>query len=451
MGAYVSREGCLAHYGVDIRCDTLPANGSRIEQIGPYRRGQWPTDPDIAGIGVLGAFLAVTVASLVLSVLSMAWWWAKNILHVKKKFREEEKAVRPGAISVTAIFEVLVITCSDQQIFTGGAYAITLRYVTGCQISAYHYNIVANMLLITCATHLMAITVTRNYWEHAVLGVIRVVVTSLIFLVTGMLLSNQSAAGAGFPTQIPPADHDYSDMLLNAACFQSGEGGFTNSVQQSLSTGGNFFDSRIPGWSQFLVMLFFYIAAVLMRCGRVVRAGRNKGGRRARLVGWTKKTFSLLYTPSAQWILRLVYGIYLVVGVTISGWTVGTSSYYVFALRDWVDKSGWIERSGNLNPENDPWSFGQLVPLLLMSLTLYTFIQVISEQVEARRTRRKAWKRRDQEAQELAAAAAAAAAGSRDSDNKEMVVEETEKSAYDRPSDKPASDPAPPQPSTSSS
>lgn len=244
---------------------------------------------------------------------------------------------------MTAVIEILVITCSDQQIFTGGAYAITLRYVTGCQISAYHYNIVANMLLITCATHLMAITVTRNYWEHAVLGIIRVIVTSLIFLVTGMLLSNQSAADSGFPTEIPPADHDYSDMLLNAACFQSGEDGFTSSMQQSLSTGGNFFDSRIPGWSQFLVMLFFYIAAVLMRCGRVVRAGKDKegGGRRARFVAWTKEKFGFLYTPSAQWVLRLLYGIYLLVGVTISGWAVGTSSYYVFALRDWVDKSGW--------------------------------------------------------------------------------------------------------------
>ena len=52
MGAYVSREGCIAHYGVDINCDVFPNNGSHVERVGGQARGQWESNPDIAGIGV---------------------------------------------------------------------------------------------------------------------------------------------------------------------------------------------------------------------------------------------------------------------------------------------------------------------------------------------------------------------------------------------------------------
>lgn len=67
-----------------------------------------------------------------------------------------------------------------------------------------------------------------------------------------------------------------------------------------------------------------------------------------------------------------------------------------------------------------------------MSLTLYTFIQVISEQLDARRARIRAWKR-DQEAQEPAAAAATVVVAAADSYNKETAAEDTEKSAPVKP------------------
>lgn len=40
--------------------------------------------------------------------------------------------------------------------------------------------------------------------------------------------------------------------------------------------------------------------------------------------------------------------------------------------------SARIEKVNNRNPENDPSTFGQLVPLLLISLTVFTFLQIIS-------------------------------------------------------------------------
>lgn len=82
------------------------------------------------------------------------------------------------------------MSCSDQQVFTGAAYAITLRYLKGCNISAYHYNIVANMLLLTCATHIGAVTVARNYWQYPLVALFRIIVTIGVYLSTGLLLSN---------------------------------------------------------------------------------------------------------------------------------------------------------------------------------------------------------------------------------------------------------------------
>src|SRR4051812_2297546 len=91
--------------------------------------------------------------------------------------------------------ETLVLSCSDQQIFTGGAYALTLRYWKGCTVTAYHYDVVAQMMLLTCSTHLMSITVVQNYWRFPFLSVLRIAATICVFLVTGLILANQAHSG----------------------------------------------------------------------------------------------------------------------------------------------------------------------------------------------------------------------------------------------------------------
>jgi len=47
MGANVSFEGCKANYNITLNCSTNPG-----QSWGDFRRGQFPPDPDIAGIGV---------------------------------------------------------------------------------------------------------------------------------------------------------------------------------------------------------------------------------------------------------------------------------------------------------------------------------------------------------------------------------------------------------------
>ena len=279
--------------------------------------------------------------------------------------------------SFTGFLEILLITCSDQQIFTGSAYAITLRYSKGCSISAYHYNIVANMMLLTCATHLLAITVARHYWEYQFLTLVRIAIVFAVYLVTGILLSTQgSAPVGGFPTKVPAPTDTYSAMLLPAACFQSGASQFSNTVRESF-TKGTFFDNHINGWTQYLCMALFYFTALLVSIGGLIRKGMHReASLQKRIVVWTKQKMPLLYRPKRFY--DYLFGVYLTAGIALACWTIISSGLYILDLRRWVDGSGWLELSNGRNPENDPSSFGQLVPLLLMALTLFTFLQILS-------------------------------------------------------------------------
>ncbi|QSZ33696.1 hypothetical protein DSL72_005267 [Monilinia vaccinii-corymbosi] len=51
-----------------------------------------------------------------------------------------------------------------------------------------------------------------------------------------------------------------------------------------------------------------------------------------------------------------------------------------------MDASGWIEPDiGGKNPENDPKTFGQMVPILMILMTLFTFIQDMETRAQDRK------------------------------------------------------------------
>lgn len=252
-------------------------------------------------------------------------------------------------LSVSVILESLIGTCSDQQVFTGGAYAIALRFAKACTVSAYHYNVVANILLVTCATHLMAVTVSRNYWEQPFVSALRIAVTTLVYVITGILLSNQGSGSLNFPTEVPPSAATYSPILLPAACFQSGDFRFGNEIEKALRTGSlaEFFGGQIHGWTNYLIMFLFYIVAVLVSLGRLIRRGRAKEGKRKWFIEKLEKMFPPLFR--AKRFFYALFSLYLIVGFTVSLWTVVAAGLYVFQLRRWVDESGWYVPVPELN------------------------------------------------------------------------------------------------------
>ncbi|KAI0397196.1 hypothetical protein F5Y17DRAFT_13600 [Xylariaceae sp. FL0594] len=303
MGAFVSIPECKSHYNVTLNCSVMDDRGSQFVfngtwpdnvSIGGYRKGEFPADPDIAGVGRLGVFIAVTSFALTACIVSVLWQMAKTIKW-KKPRKEDDKR----RVSFTDILETLVMACSDQQLFTGAAYALTLRYLRGCTVSAYHYNIIANMLLLTCATHLMSVIIVRNYWKYPWLSIVRILAITGVFTVTGLLFTNQNAAGKHFPTGIPDADQSDSLIFLPAACFQDSTNSAAATFQESVRDPNAFFvqiighstpDNKIQGWNVYVLTLLYYGAALLAELVRFIRRARSRQGWRGNVANKIGRT-----------------------------------------------------------------------------------------------------------------------------------------------------------------
>ncbi|KAI0891314.1 hypothetical protein F4806DRAFT_483305 [Annulohypoxylon nitens] len=404
MGSYISTVDCQAHYNITLNCNVIGRNvtidgKTSIEvpftQIGDYSKGQFPGDPDIAGIGILGVFVAVTSFAVAAGIVSLFWQFLK-IYHYKNTLTDEEKAAKRPRTSFSEILETLIIACSDQQVFTGAAYALTLRYWRGCTISAYHYNIVANMMLLTCATHLVSVTVVRNYWKFPWLASLRVIAITFVFAVTGLLMTNQNAnMDVPFPTSIPNANETDSDMFLAAACFQSNEHTVVDTFKQTTSSANSFFldtiaestpRNKIQGWNLYVITLLFYGAALIAEFFRFMRRGKSRPGMRANVAKHFRKCCGL-GTPLRK-VVQNIFLLYLAGGIGLSCATTIISTEYIFGLRAWVNNSGWIEIENNQNPENDAKSFGQLVPIFSSVLIVFSFAQIVSEKVTRHNNRK---------------------------------------------------------------
>lgn len=274
---------------------------------------------------------------------------------------------------------------------------LTPRLLQGCSISAYHYNLVANMMLMTCATHLVCVTTARHYWEYPYLASLRVLVTTGVYLVTGLLLSNQNVDPSwGFPTEVPETipsvitDNTTASaltMFLPAACFQADSSHLADTLSTSFSTPSaaeqaflfSTVRDKIHGWNMYLVMLLFYTLSLLFAIGRLIQSW----GRHRQYGGWRAAAYHVfhrLVSPllRLRWFLHLFFAVYQAGGIGVASWTIVETTEYMFQLRSWADHSGWLQTSGGVNPENDPTSFGQLVPMCLVCLTLFTFLATFS-------------------------------------------------------------------------
>lgn len=187
----------------------------------------------------------------------------------------------------------------------------------------------------------MAVTVARHYWQHPYLGVLRITVTTLVFVVTGVLMSYQGSGSVGFPTEVPPHTDQYSLMLLPAACFQTGDFLLDDEIENAFKAGSAdaFFTEQIHGWPNFLIMFLFYVIAVCVSLGRVIRRGKAQTGKRKRFIAWFNRTFRL--SPRVKRFFYAIFGLYLLAGIALCAWTVAIATIYVFRLRRWVDMSGW--------------------------------------------------------------------------------------------------------------
>lgn len=245
------------------------------------------------------------------------------------------------------------------------------------------------MLLLTCATHLMSVVISKNYFERLPLACLRVFFITAVFAMTGLLLSNQNASNdIPFPTKVPPSSETDSLLLSQAVCFQNGEDGveqlkhlLLDSVRNGTaaekallhSTPGNY----IQGWNLYLIILIWYGVSIFAELGRCCYRSRKKSREAVDNSGWRKRDNCFVRFISG--IGRFSYGVYLLGGIGICGTTVVMPSLYIMNLRRWVKRSRWLELDeGGQSGEDDATSFGQLVPIILVGLTAFTFLSILS-------------------------------------------------------------------------
>ncbi|KAI9771578.1 MAG: hypothetical protein M1839_002771 [Geoglossum umbratile] len=393
MGAYVSTATCAAFHSEPLDCTVVNATSTvPYRMLGNLTHGEFEPNPDVAGVGVIYAFFSVACLALSISALYLLLQLTRFMkftgMNTSGSQAQEGTGDGDGSSYRTTwadIFEAVILSCSDQQVFTSGAYALALRYAQGCSISAYHYNVVANMMLITCATHLMSVTVVSQYWKHKLLAVFRTLLVTGLYIVTGLLLSNQNAGlDLKWPTSVPKKNETDTLLVLPAACFQGENSTLLKTLNESFGSGGEHFavdtlresspNNHIVGWNFFILMILWYGAAMIAEIFRYwyrrpSRARSSPQSRRRALSKWVGRVF---------WFYQFAGASFCIVAIAMS-------FKYIQDLRSWMNNSPWIKRQPDgTNPENDATSFGQLVPLLLTLLTVFAFLQLIGDKFDDR-------------------------------------------------------------------
>ncbi|KAF2801898.1 uncharacterized protein BDZ99DRAFT_527865, partial [Mytilinidion resinicola] len=226
-----------------------------------------------------------------------------------------------------------------------------------------------------------------QYWKHKILAVVRILLVTGLYIATGLLLANQNVAQIPrWPTNVPKRNETDSLLVLNAACFQSDTAGvLKQTLDESFKDSNSFFDktllnstpnNKIVGWNFFILMVLWYGFAIIAEAFRLWyhRRSRAADHQRAQRKGPAKWVYYLF------WLYQFGGAVFCTVAIIYS-------FVYIRNLRSWMGHSGWIEKEDGKNPESVAYSFGQLVPIFLTLLTVFTFCQLIGDKFSERRRR----------------------------------------------------------------
>ncbi|KAK4900842.1 hypothetical protein LTR27_002024 [Elasticomyces elasticus] len=310
-------------------------------------------DPDIAGIGVIAAFATTSLLACFTSAYYLIWQLVKW-----RRATPEDKEKKDRADSKT--LEAIIGSCNDQQTLTGMAYLIGAVGNVGisCDISAYHWNILANMGLMTAATFMITIAVSKRFFENRLLGVARmvlmVVVSVRLFRMTGL------------PYHMPDTKSINATTTLTqpAACFVQSTGGNSTFVvsQFENDTVMNMHRAR---YLNIAVSVMWIVCALGRLLPSFLRQAWRVTHLKRRCYGNMSMWFHVLQWPT------LIFGTFNI------SYCLAT----IIKLRRYMD-STVLQGS---NPENNIHSFGQYVPLVLLALLPLTVIEVAFEHYKAKR------------------------------------------------------------------
>lgn len=212
-------------------------------------------------------------------------------------------------------FESLINDLSIQQSITGLGLIVTAAHV-GCSLSAYVYNLICLLVLMSVITNLNALTNTRNWFtmnsaaplRSICYGVIRVAPIITTIGLAGMMTLSRSQSV--FPTVPSP------QITLPAVCFEGygfdqfgdfapklleeAQNGFQGQWNQSFWTSGAIQFALL--FIDLILIVVIFMVALLKKCC----AGRPNGFR-GWLSLWLRILSTLLTSVALVWLSTMYY------------------------------------------------------------------------------------------------------------------------------------------------
>jgi len=260
----------------------------------------------------------------------------------------------------SGLMKALVLATVDVQLILLVAYGWNFSEFGICTMSAYHYNVFINVVLIACSSFILAALVLPSYWKNPIAAGLRVIATMVVFFFAFTLMIRQHNAFDRIPERLPPPSRNNSLLLLPATCFLDPILSVTNTIT---SAQGNAIISErnsltVEFWF-FVVLSALFVLGIFGQGVFLCLRRRSETSRRSGKHGFANKSLALI------WIV-----IWVAVVIIFS-----CSFNYVLRVRQWVDKSGWreIDPLTGKNPESEVVGLGQLLPVWALVLIIFAF------------------------------------------------------------------------------
>ncbi|ORX95219.1 hypothetical protein BCR34DRAFT_669504 [Clohesyomyces aquaticus] len=332
----------------------------------------------ITGDSIVIAFIGSSVMALLISF----FLWLDKIkyhLHNSKKADEIQKDHK-YYLQLVHILDSLLQALSDQQLVAGISLLLTINK-QACEISAYHYNLVCTMLLLSAVVHVNTFVNVPDYvYKGPAAALFRVIAICIQVILSGIILSARNSNK--FPTKAS------SLAIMPAACFQNMNAtdllGFgdlvdaaqniTQNVQFSNSTlnatANQVYDnikavsSGKSGFAEYATLAGLSLIVIIYVIVECFHAYSEKKPSPTSKFGWFSIFLSVLC-------FFVSFGI---AWAAISGYS---------KLRSEMEVDKWY-RVG----DHGPWGLAQILPVLLMSSSAIVLFKAASESLSRHGARR---------------------------------------------------------------
>ncbi|CAL8576858.1 hypothetical protein XPA_002725 [Xanthoria parietina] len=355
---------------------------------------RYQADPDIAGIGVISAFIVTTLLNIAIAIAGLSFGMIRGLgdnpidrLVLSQLHRVPFLRVKGSSVNFwQPIMEALTLALSDQQLLVGISILVT-GFIKHCSISVYHFALITDLAWLSSNTNLTSLNVLQvSLSEHPSLRNWRVCLMLVIFAFLMAALAMEGHR-SWYDSWNSPAQCLFDEFLINVG----GEPGKWMTIQMVL---------LIYCYTTSIARLYNPEKTDLLLYEKPLRKMERSIARLHECIvssssggGWKSYVTSSLLLPA--WAFVACSKVAFVAIAAITG-SITVSMcldivWFAIGVQGIVDDRN-IPKSEMIGNEN-AWGFGQLIQVLLLSSILLTFKDSYSQQSDKRA--RRARKSRD--------------------------------------------------------